>query len=169
MQTKKLVDQSNSEWFYRRRSLHKMRERELILKGGFSKGGTTIPEEERWTNFTQQLVLESPRRSTVWTNLPYMDRRKSYTRAQWRHRKEEMYAKQSSQEIFWGPASSPKFRPSQETCVPLWQFEKCWTVKINHRSYFRNNCDECSEHKILIFLFLFLICPHHFPLLCQQL
>jgi len=42
-----------------------MRERELILKGGFSKGGTTITEEERRTNLTQQPVLESPRSPTV--------------------------------------------------------------------------------------------------------
>jgi len=42
-----LADHSNRDCFYRRRSLHEMRERELILKGYFSKGGTTIPEEER--------------------------------------------------------------------------------------------------------------------------
>jgi len=42
-----------------------MRERELILKGGFKKGGTTIPEEENRPKLTQQPVLESPRRPTV--------------------------------------------------------------------------------------------------------
>jgi len=33
----------------------------LIPKGGFSKGRTTILEEERRTSLTQQLVLEPPR------------------------------------------------------------------------------------------------------------
>jgi len=47
-----LADHSNGEYFYRRRSLHEMREREIILKGCFSKGGTTILEEERQTNLT---------------------------------------------------------------------------------------------------------------------
>jgi len=38
-----------------------MRERELILKGGFSKGATTILEEERLTPLTQQPVQEPPK------------------------------------------------------------------------------------------------------------
>jgi len=38
-----------------------MRERELILKGGFSKGRTTIPEEERRISLTQHPVPEPPR------------------------------------------------------------------------------------------------------------
>lgn len=38
-----------------------MRERELISKGCFSKGGTTIPKEERKTPLTQQPALESLR------------------------------------------------------------------------------------------------------------
>ena len=38
-----------------------MRERELIPKGGFSKGRNTILEEEKWTFLTQQPVPEPPR------------------------------------------------------------------------------------------------------------
>jgi len=50
-----------------------MSERELIFKGGFTKGGTASPEEERQPNLTQQLALESPKRATIWTNSPNLD------------------------------------------------------------------------------------------------
>jgi len=42
-----------------------MRERELILKGGFTRGGITIPEAERQPKLTQQLALETSRRLTI--------------------------------------------------------------------------------------------------------
>ena len=64
-QTRELADHRNSELFYRRRSLHEMRERELILKGGCTKDGTTIPEEEGRPKLTQQPTLETPRRPTI--------------------------------------------------------------------------------------------------------
>jgi len=38
-----------------------MRERELIFMGYYSKGRTTISNEERQTSLTQQLVPEPPR------------------------------------------------------------------------------------------------------------
>jgi len=53
-----------------------MRERELILKEGSTKDGTTIPEEEGRPKLTQKLGLETSRRPTVGTNLPNIDRRK---------------------------------------------------------------------------------------------
>jgi len=42
-----------------------MRERELILKGGCTRGRTTIPEEEKQPKLTQQPALETPRRPIV--------------------------------------------------------------------------------------------------------
>ena len=96
VQPKELVDDSNGEWFYRRRSLHEMRERELILKGSCTRGGTTILDEEKRPKLTQQPALETPRRPTVWTNSPNLGHRKSWTKDQRQHRKEVMHADQSS-------------------------------------------------------------------------
>lgn len=42
-----------------------MREREIILKGGCTRGKTTIPEEERRPKLTQQIALGAPRSLTV--------------------------------------------------------------------------------------------------------
>ena len=74
VQPKELVDDSNGEWIYRRRSLHEMRERELILREISTKDGTTIPEGEGRPNLTQQPGPETSRRLTIGTNSPNLDR-----------------------------------------------------------------------------------------------
>ena len=52
-----------------------MSERELILKEGCTKDGTTFPKEEGRPKPTQKLGLETSRRPTIGTNLPNLDHR----------------------------------------------------------------------------------------------
>ena len=60
--------------------VNEMRERELILKGGCTRGGTTMPEAERRPKLTQKPGRETSRRLTVGMNSLNLDRRWSITK-----------------------------------------------------------------------------------------